>query len=280
MVTLKNTEKTKNTIKVFKDSNSLFIALAQDFVLRASKCIQEKDSFSVVLSGGETPKKFFEKLTDPLFSKQIDWGKIKFFFGDERFVPETSSENNYHTALQYLFSKVPIKKENVYPIVTNYTNAEECAKAYSLSLRSVFHLTKQEYPKFDLVYLGLGDDGHTASLMPFSDIVEKYSKEPSEQTKYQSEQSKESALVESLWFPKQEMYRITLTPNAINHGDSIIFVVNGVNKADAVKAILEGEFQPQRFPAQLIQGLYGNNLWFIDKEAASKLSSESQIQYE
>lgn len=237
-------------IKIFPDLPDLFQTAAKDFAQRAMERIDQKDLFNIAISGGNTPKSFFEILAQ----QKIPWEKIRFFFTDERYVPVDDTENNYHMADQYLFSKISIPRENIFRIPTEFKNPEEAVKEYEMILRKAFCIaeTDHQFPGFDIVYLGLGDDGHTASLMPFSKLV-----------------FKKHQLVASLWVPKLKMYRITLTPSAINHSESIIFLVTGANKASAVSAVLEGKYEPDRYPGQLIDETEGKTIWYLDQTAAN-----------
>lgn len=243
-----------NVVHVLPNPEALFTAVAEDFKNRSNRAIQEKGEFTVVLSGGDTPKNLFSKLS--AFKKEIPWKHIKFFFGDERYVPSNSSENNYHMAYEYLFSKVPVLMENIYPIPTDFENPKEAAKDYELTLRKAFALKKNEFPRFDLVYLGLGEDGHTASLMPFSEPVM---------------MQKLPSLVDSFWFEGQKIYRITLMPSVFNKALNIVFMVTGKHKSSAVYKVLEGPLEPNEYPAQLISCENHPNIWYLDSDAASQL---------
>lgn len=243
-------------VKLFSHSEALFLSAAKDFTHRANAVVDAKGEFTVVLSGGNTPKYFFDTLTKiQAYRDNIPWQKIKFFFGDERYVPADHPKSNYHMAFEYLFSKVPVLKENIYRIPTEFKDPIDAAKDYELTLRKVFHIKNNEFPQFDLLYLGLGEDAHTASLMPFSDVLF--------MNKHQ--------LVTSVWVSEQKNHRITLTPLAINHSENIIFLVIGENKASAVGHVLEGPPEPQRYPAQLIHGMNNKTMWYLDKAAASQL---------
>lgn len=199
-------------IMVFPNTKGLFQFAAKDFCQRATTAINAKGFFSVVLSGGNTPKSFYHSLAQS--KEKIPWMQIKFFFGDERYVPSHDANNNYHIAYEHLFSKVPINPENIYRIPTEFNDPKDAAKNYEQTLRKAFHITNKACPEFDLVYLGLGDNAHTASLMPASDIVRYYTKHPF---------PKNAQLVASLFVSDINMYRITLTPKAINNGMNIIF---------------------------------------------------------
>jgi 6-phosphogluconolactonase len=257
-----------NEINILPHPKGLFLQVAEDFIRRAREAVNAKDEFTVVLSGGCTPKQLFitlAHLSETEYSNnKIPWGKIKFFFGDERYVAPDNKESNYHTAHEYLFSKVPILAENIYRIPTKFSDPDHAAENYEKTLRSIFHLQDNEYPKFDLIYLGLGEDGHTASLMPNTDLVMNYWRGGSIRDTYR--------LVAALWVPKQKMYRVTLTPPAINNAINVAFLVVGENKAMAVREVLEGPLMPQEYPAQLILCLNNKNIWYLDQTAASQLS--------
>lgn len=259
---------TDNLVYVFPTSDSLVMEIAEDFARRAVLAVKNKDSFLVVLSGGETPKLFYDILTTTeRLKNQIPWKKIKFFFGDERYVPPNSSNSNYQMAYTHLFSKVPVLMENVYRIPTEFKNPEDAATNYENTLRQVLELHNNEYPEFDVIYLGLGQDGHTASLMPESNIVLKYSYEKNNIVN----DSNSKQLVASLWVSEQNMYRITLTPPTINNAFNIIFIVMGKDKSFAVNQVLEGSNQPITYPAQLVRCVHGKNIWYLDSLAASEL---------
>ena len=253
MVTLKPMTK----IKCAADPEALFHLAALDFTKRAIKAVQAKGVFNVVLSGGSTPKDFFATLTRLKFClEKTPWQKIQFFFADERYLAKEHPDNNYHMAHEQLFAKLSIPDKHIFPMPTHFSDPFEAAKAYEHTLHQHFQLKNQTYPPFDVVYLGLGTDAHTASLFPFSDVV----------------LSPPDRLVASLWSDKLHMHRLTLTAKAINHAAAIIFMVTGLNKASAVQAVLEGPVHPQKFPAQLIHCKKGKTLWYLDQAAASLLS--------
>ena len=250
-----------NEIFQFSNSPDLFDTAAKNFMDRSLAAVKEKGVFTVVLSGGETPKLFFDCLsTVEDYKKNIPWQHIRFFFGDERYVSHDDINSNYHTAYEHLFSRVPVKSENIYPIPTHRTDPAEAAKDYEKTLRIALQISDHALPEFDAVYLGLGANAHTASLMPLSDVVMHYA-----QNKINDQ------LVASLWLPEQNMYRITLTPKAINNSLDIIFLVSGENKAAAVWNVLEGSYDPEHYPAQLIQSAHGKTFWYLDNLAARKL---------
>lgn len=244
-------------IKIFANPNELSEFAANDFANRAITAIQEKGTFSVVLAGGNTPILFFDCLTR-LQQKVIPWKKIRFFFGDERYVAKQDARNNYHMAYEHLFAKVSIDPNNIFRIPTECANPNDAAFEYSNTLRKIFG---NAYPSFDLTYLGLGEDAHTASLMPLSDLVKRATKT-----------AHEMDFAAALFVSDLKMYRITLTPDAINHSQNIIFFVTGANKAKAVREVLESPSNPILYPAQLIHSLHGQTIWYLDQEAAEELT--------
>jgi 6-phosphogluconolactonase len=162
----------------------------------------------------------------------------------------------------YLFSKVPVNADNIYRMPTEFTNPSDAAKDYEKTLKNVFQLKGKAFPPFDLVYLGLGDNAHTASLMPFTDEV-----------KNCISGSEDQCLVLSTFVADLNMFRITLTPSAINNGHEVIFLVTGENKAPAVWEVLEGPHDPLHYPAQLIQNTHKKTIWYLDQAAASQLKN-------
>lgn len=260
-----------NDIYILPTLEDLFLQVAEDFTHRANTSIQTKGEFTVVLSGGNTPKLLLTTLADERnsYRNRIPWDKIKFFFGDERYVPLDNIESNYHMAYQYLFSKVPVLASNIYRIPTEFINPALAAKDYEKTLRSIFDLKDNEFPNFDLVYLGLGEDGHTASLMPQSDVVIEYCKT---RKRDHGLLVKKQDLLVALLSQKTHMYRISFTPDTINNAANVIFLVTGPNKKSAVKAVLEGPLNPELYPAQLIHCLNNPTIWYLDKTAASELT--------
>lgn len=253
-----------NEIKIFTTANDLFQSAAEDFTCRAIAAVNHKGKFTVVVPGGNTPKFFFSALTGiESYKKRIPWRHIEFFFSDERYLPFDSVDSNYRMVNEYLFSKVPILPENIHRVKTEFDDPKEAAKDYEATIRNIFHINENEFPIFDLIFLGLGEDAHTASLMPFSDIVKTYCDNPEPDSIHQ--------LVASLWIPHLSMHRITLTPSAINHGECIIFHATGQSKALAVQHVLKGEREALAYPAQLICSERGKTMWYLDKEAASLL---------
>ncbi len=235
---------------IYTDADTLLAALADFVVTKANEAIQQHGRFSFVLSGGSSPKKLFELLASDRYRKQIDWTKVFFFFGDERYVPADHPDSNYLMAKKALFDALQISPGQIFRMKTELA-PEEAALAYEKDLQGYF---VNNLVRFDLVLLGLGDDAHTASLFPHTSVL----------------QEKDS-LVKALYIEKVKMNRITLTAPCINQAAAIAFLVYGPSKAEAVQHILEGEQNIQEYPAQLIRPNGGSLHWFLDEAAASRI---------
>ena len=182
------------------------------------------------------------------------WDGIHFFFGDERWVPHTHRDSNYKLAKDELFSKVEVNPENVYPIPTEGLSPDEAAAQYETTLREVFGTSEGEVPQFDLIFLGIGPDGHTASLFPQTDVLNEKEK-----------------LVAATYVEKLTSHRITLTSIVLNAAAEVVFMVVGADKAPALKEVLTGEYDPEEYPSQLLRHAQGNVTWLVDAAAASQL---------
>ncbi len=254
-------------VKIFDNNDALYHAAAEDFMRRSIQAVNEKGRFLVVLAGGNTPISYFDTLAQEPYKTQIPWAKVNFFFSDERYVPADDNKNNYHMAYKHLFSKLSIPNNHIFRIPTEANDPKVDAKKYEDTLRNFFKLNMKDYPEFDLFYLGLGEDGHTASLMPHSDVVMTYCDN--------TDASNDMQLVAAIWVPELNMYRITLTPPLINNSACISFMVTGLNKASALWHVLEGPRDPAEYPAQLIHAHSGVNIWYLDKTAAQKILGQA-----
>lgn len=243
-------------VQIFDTPELLAHAAARFFVTLAATA-SEQNLFSVALSGGQTPRRVYELLASDEFKHEIRWESVHIFFGDERPVAPVHAASNYAMARSALLSHVPIPKSNIHPIqgegdpVANATNYERDLKAHFIGL---------PWPRFDLVLLGMGEDGHTASLFPGTAALQE-----------------EKAWVVANWTARLNEYRITLTVPAINAAANILFLVTGENKASRLKEVLSGPFQPERLPSQLIQPGNGSLTWMVDV-AAAEGSSEFRVQ--
>jgi 6-phosphogluconolactonase len=241
-------------IKVYSDSPALTIATAALFVELAQKAIAETGRFTVALSGGSTPKAIYAKLATPEYARQVDWSKVHLFWGDERCVPPDNLDSNYNMTRMAMLSALPIPAGNIQRMRGELEPAQ-AAQAYEEILRRYFEAAK---PGFDLVLLGMGDDGHTASLFPGTAAVH---------------EDKRWAIEN--YVEKLKMWRLTLTPPIINAAKTVAFVVAGESKAARLKSVLEGKSKPDEQPSQIIQPTTGKLLWLLD-EAAAKLLKNAQ----
>lgn len=235
-------------LRVFDDLDALARAAAEEITKSAAEAVAARGRFTIALSGGETPKPAYRRLAE---EPRIDWSRVHVFWGDDRHVPPDHPESNFAMAYEALLSQVPIPAGNVHRMRTEKPDAERVAEEYAWTLRSAFDLGEGEWPRFDLVLMGIGEDGHTASLFPGSDAVRERSR-----------------LAVAPWVSPLRAYRITLTPPVFNRAALALFLVSGEKKAAALKAVLEGDFQPDRFPAQVVRPEDGRLLWLIDRAAA------------
>lgn len=240
-------------IHCFHAVDDLFEEAAHDFCRRAQTIVKARGVMHVVLSGGNTPKAFFNALIqDEHCLAQTPWQQLRFFFSDERYVPTDHPDNNYRMVDEFLLSRVGVPKEHVYPMPTHFADPNEAAQAYEATLRQALETGDDAWPSFDLTYLGLGDDGHTASLFPGTDVLQ-----PGTQK-----------WVEAVWVPRLNTHRLTLTVPVINRSEDILFMATGDSKAHAVKEVLTGASDSQRYPAQLISR---KATWFLDQAASALL---------
>jgi 6-phosphogluconolactonase len=224
--------------------------LADHFMHTVNAAIANTNECNVVLSGGSSPRRLYELLTLEPYRFSIDWSRISFFFGDERCVPFNDPANNGLMAKKALFEPLKIADSRIFYIPTSL-KPEEAAKKYSKRIMAYF---KDKPICFDLVLLGLGDDGHTASLFPHTPVLHE-----------------QKALVAAVFHEKEQSYRITMTAALINEAHAIAFYAYGENKAHAVKQILEGERNADAHPAQLISPENGTLSWFLDEDAGRLL---------
>ena len=243
----------QNKIQVFPTPEALAEGAAECIIADAKKAIEARGRFVVSLSGGHTPERMFALLAQPSFQGKIPWEKTFLFWGDERCVPADDPQNNARMTRQLLLNKIVIPAENIFPIPVNDEPAAGAA-AYENTIRRFF---ENKVPRFDLVLLGLGENGHTASLFPGTEVVHE-----------------EDHLVKEVYVAEQKMYRITMTAPLINAARHIVFLMEGTSKADVLKTILTAPYQPDVYPAQLIEPADGVLDFLVDKDAASKLPQE------
>ncbi len=242
-------------VQVYERTDDLLHAAADVFAAHASAAIDDHGRFAVALAGGSTPRGMHTLLAGPGYRDRIDWSRIWFYWGDERTVPPDSPESNYHMAVETLLSKVPVGQDQIFRIPAELPDPAVAARDYADVLRETFELSEGEVPAFDLIFLGMGPDGHTASLFPHTEALEEIDE-----------------LVAPNYVPKLNTNRITLTVPVLNASSAIAFLVAGQDKADALAAVLEGPYDPDTYPSQLVSPVAGELLWLVDAAAAAKLT--------
>ena len=244
-------------IRILTDGATIARRAAQEFVQAAAAAVREKGSFNVALAGGSTPKALYSLLVnDPALRSQIPWDKMHLFFGDERHVGPDHPDSNFRMATEAMISKSPLKPQQVTRIKGEYPDTKQAALEYEQALREYFKLKDGEYPRFDLLLAGMGNEGHTLSLFPGTKALHA-----------------DGRIVVRNWIGKLYTERITLTAPAASNSAEIIFMVTGADKAPALKAVLEGPFEPEQLPAQLLQPQNGKLLWLVDAAAGSMLAT-------
>ncbi len=238
--------KSNTSVKTFQDLDELSEGAKQSFIEIANDAIRQRGRFLVALSGGTTPMKLFEKLAH----EKLDWSRVHFFWGDERCVPINDAGNSYGQAKKIWFDK--ITETNIHRVQSELEPAQ-AAKDYANTLKG-FSEPPLDWPRFDLVLLGMGDDGHTASLFPGSPV---------------EVDSPTLAVVAN--YQGRPANRVTLTQNVINDARNIFFLATGASKAETLKKVLSDEYIPVKLPAQRIDLKNGKIVWFVDEAAASLL---------
>jgi 6-phosphogluconolactonase len=233
----------------------LFQAAAEEVLRAAADAIAQRGRFAIALSGGSTPKNLYTLIAANA-SASLPWDRMFFFWGDERHVPPDDPDSNYRMAKETLLSKIPIPPANIFPILAENPDASAAAAAYEQTLRKFFVLAPGEFPRFDLILLGLGPDGHTASLFPETAALQE-----------------KSRLVVANWVEKLKTSRITFTLPVLNAARCIAFLVSGTDKAEVLHEVLEGNSSGEKYPSKLVQPSDGQVIWFVDRAAASELST-------
>jgi 6-phosphogluconolactonase len=237
-------------LQVYSDAQQLSQAAAKWIAGLIAKTLKVRDRFTIALSGGSTPKLLHKILAAAPYKDQIDWSKLHIFWGDERAVPFEDDRNNAKMAYDTLLNFVPVPPSQIHVMRTDI-GPEESAIEYEKILHQYFDKTSNT---FDLVLLGMGDDGHTLSLFPGTAIVHE-----------------EKAWAKAFFLPAQDMYRITLTKTIVNQAAHIAFLTTGPGKAHALKEVLKGAYNPDLYPSQEIKPVNGELHWFVDEAAAANL---------
>lgn len=238
------------SIRIQPDADQLMQAAAEMVVTLAAQAITERGRFSIALSGGSTPRALYRLLASAPYREQIAWEKVHLFWGDERCVPPDDTESNYRMTREALIEHVPLLPDNIHRVQGEMPPAEAAA-AYETELKRFF---AGEIPQLDLIMLGMGDDGHTASLFPHTAALDETEK-----------------WVVANYVTQKSVWRITLTVPAINAARQVAFLISGAEKAGRLREVLYGPHQPHDLPSQLIQPTGGTLMWLLDIPAASAL---------
>lgn len=240
---------------IYPDIDTLSHEAARYAVRVASEAITTHGRFTLALAGGSTPKKLYGLLASEPYRDQIDWSLTEIFWSDERCVPPDNEDSNYHLAHEVLLSKVPLSASQIHRMPADAEDREKASLTYTQEIQRVFGTNG--IPSFDLIQLGMGPEGHTASLFP-----------------HQASLHEQTRLVMPVTVPKPPPPRLTFTPLLLNAASHILFLVTGQDKADALQAVLEGEYNPDEYPAQIIRPTQGEVTWMLDPAAASKLRAQ------
>ncbi len=238
-------------VEVFPTASNLFHAAAEEFIKVARTAIGAQGRFSVALAGGSTPKGLYDLLATNY--TDFAWNRVFLFFGDERHVSPTDKDSNYRMVQETLLSKIQIPGENVFRVLAENSDASAAASDYEGKIRKFFAIKAGDFPRFDLILLGMGPDGHTASLFPESDGLKD-----------------QEHLVIANWVEKFKAHRISFTFPVLNRAAEILFLVCGADKAPVLTQVLQGDSSPA-LPSQKVQPVDGKLVWMLDEAAAAKL---------
>jgi len=244
----------KRVVRTFADAEALCAAAREELLARAQAAIAAHGRFTIALSGGSTPKRLYASLA----SADLDWSRVHLFFGDERCVPPDDEESNYRMVRESLLAKIEIPPANVHRMHAELASVDEAAYLYEHELRAEFGLAAGEVPRFDLVLLGMGPDGHTASLFPGTSALDE-----------------REHLVAAPWVAKFGTHRITLTLPVFDNAACVLFLVAGDDKREPLKHVLGTKRASEPLPASLVQPEHGELLWFVDRAAAKDLPRTS-----
>jgi len=244
-------------LRILTTPQELFAAAAEEVVRAANEAVSSQGRFTIALSGGSTPKSLFNLLASNARAA-LPWDRMFFFWGDERHVRPTEADSNYRMAEETMLSKIPVQAGNVFRYAAENPDASAAAEAYEKTLQQFFALQPGQFPRFDLMLLGMGPDGHTASLFPGTAALHEKSK-----------------LAVANWVEKLKTSRLTLTLPVLNSARCVLFLVGGTDKASALKAVLEGNAPGEQYPAKLVRPTDGELIWMVDRAAASELQTKA-----
>lgn len=243
-------------IRTLTTPQELFAAAAEVVVGAATDAVAQRGRFTIALSGGSTPKSLFNLLATNARTV-LPWERMFFFWGDERHVPPTDPDSNYRMAEETMLSKVPVPPGNVFRMAAENPDAAAVAEDYEKTLRKFFALEPGQVPVFDLILLGMGPDGHTASLFPGTAGLQE-----------------KSRLVIANWVEKMKTSRLTFTLPVLNATRCVTFLVSGTDKAAVLRTVLEGDVPAEQYPAKLVRPTDGKLIWLVDRAAASELTNK------
>jgi len=243
-------------IRTLTTPQELFAAAAEVVVGAATDAVAQRGRFTISLSGGSTPKSLFNLLATNARTV-LPWERMFFFWGDERHVPPTDPDSNYRMAEETMLSKVPVPPGNVFRMAAENPDAAAVAEEYEKTLRKFFALEPGQVPVFDLILLGMGPDGHTASLFPGTAGLQE-----------------KSRLVIANWVEKMKTSRLTFTLPVLNAARCVTFLVSGTDKAAVLRTVLEGDVPAEQYPAMLVRPTDGKLIWLVDRAAASELTNK------
>jgi 6-phosphogluconolactonase len=245
-------------VKLFGHCSEIASYASREVARISTEAVAARGVFSIALAGGSTPKMLYALLAEhPTLRNSVPWAKMQVFFGDERHVGPGHADSNFQMAADSMLSKVQLLQQQIHRIKGEYPDTGEAAAEYEDEIRRTFALKAGEFPRFDLILLGMGNEGHTLSLFPGTKALHESNR-----------------VVTRNWVGKLYTERITLTAVAANAAANVIFMVTGSDKACALKAVLEGPHEPEQLPAQMIQPTNGSLSWLIDTAAGSMLSKE------
>jgi 6-phosphogluconolactonase len=244
-------------IRILADAEAVSRAAAEEFVRLANAAIAARGQFTIALSGGSTPKRLYQLLAETPFREQVAWDKVEFFWGDERSVPPDHNDSNYHMASEAMLRKLPVPATHIHRMEAERTDRDAAARDYEAALARVFKTSVGgELPAFDLILLGMGPDGHTASLFPHTTALKERSR-----------------WVVVNYVPKFATDRVTFTVPVLNRAREVLFLIAGADKAAPLHEVLEGPPNSDEYPSQFVKPAPGELVLFVDRAAAAKLTT-------
>ena len=239
-------------IAIFDDKHTLSQNVAEYIMRIVKESIALYGRFTIALTGGTTPGEAYSLLGSEPIKSQIDWQRVHIFWGDERCVAQNNPDSNFYLAQEVLLDKIAIPKSHIHPMPADQPDRDVASQAYTVEMQHTFGTNG--IPSFDLIHLGMGPEGHTASLFP-----------------HQASLHEIHRLVMPVSVPKPPPDRLTFTPPLLNAARNVLFLVTGSDKAEALHAVLEGEYQPDEYPAQIVRPTNGEVVWMLDRAVAQKI---------